>query len=397
MSFDIQSSYFKNLFSKVWINSLNSFEFDISEFQLNFFESESKFSAIFVKFIVKFIFFRKRLRFTKSRSIDFNMFTAKNSIQESFKTQKSFKIQKSFDDFMKKLKRLKNDMKRKRKFRTFMIESDKKNVIHVANEIKSAKSKSIFIDNIFRFLFDNFKSAIIFTDNIILSFLLSESLKLLSEFIFSKISIEIFHDDTFSIKIRSETFRKRVKKFVYMNFKFNHEIYLSVLYDEYKKIVKKKYVIFDENFASISQKKGIHNKMFHIHEKVRKNYYEKKIQIIRKWIKIKKIWKTKFVLTLYSDDFKKIKFFEIFEKMLKDFKIYCNDDLLHQHDTYISVFDVNVIEFEKNESKNDIEFKKKNQNKKKISFVNIKKSNFKFKSKAKVKIVNKLIAETSRK
>ena len=84
--------------------------------------------------------------------------------------------------------------------------------------------------------------------------------------------------------------------------------------------------------------------------------------------------------------------------MLKNFKIYCNDNSLHQHDTYMSVPDVNVSEFEKNESKNDIESKKKNQNKKKkIPFVNIKKSNFKFKSKAKIKTVNKLVAETSRK
>ena len=134
----------------------------------------------------------------------------------------------------------------------------------------------------FRFLFDSLKSAIIFTNNIILSFLSFESFKLSSDFKFSKISIEIFHDKIFSIKIRNETFRKRVKKFVYMNFKFNHEIYLSVLYDEYEKIVKKRYVIFNENFVSISQKKAIHNKMLHIHEKIRKNHYEKKFKIIRK-------------------------------------------------------------------------------------------------------------------
>ena len=143
-------------------------------------------------------------------------------------------------------------MKKKREFRTFMTESDKKNVIHVANEVKSAKSKSIFINNMFRFLFDSFRPAIIFTNNIILSFLSFESFKLSSDFKFSKISIEIFHDETFSIKIKSETFKKRVKKLVYMNFKFNHEIYLSVLYDEYEEIVKEKYVIFDENFVSIS-------------------------------------------------------------------------------------------------------------------------------------------------
>ena len=200
------------------------------------------------------------------------MFIVKNSNQRSFKTQKSFKIQKSFDDFMKKLKRLKNDMKKKRKFGTFMTESDKKNVIHVADEVKSAKSKSIFIDNMFRFLFDSFRSAIIFTNNIILLFLSFELFKLPNDFKFSKISIEIFHDDILSIKIRSETLKKRVKKFVYMSFKLNHEIYLSILYDEYEKIVKKKYVIFDENFASISQKKAIHNKMLHIHEKIRKNH-----------------------------------------------------------------------------------------------------------------------------
>ena len=163
-----------------------------------------------------------------------------------------------------------------------MTESDKKNVIHVADEVKSAKSKSIFINNMFRFLFDNFKLSIIFTNSIILSFLSSESLKLSSDFKFSKISIEIFHDDIFSIKIRNETLKNRVKKFVYMNFKLNHEIYLSVLYDEYEKIVKKKYVIFDENFVSISQKETIHNKMLHIHEKFRKNHYEKKIKIVQK-------------------------------------------------------------------------------------------------------------------
>ena len=52
--------------------------------------------------------------------------------------------------------------------------------------------------------------------------------------------------------------------------------------------------------------------------------------------------------------------------MLKDFKIYCNNDSLHQHDTYMAVFDVNVSEFEKNELKNDIEFKKKIKTKKKF-------------------------------
>ena len=69
-------------------------------------------------------------------------------------------------------------------------------------------------------------------------------------------------------------------------------------------------------------------------------------------------------MTFYSDHFKKVKFSEIFEKMLKNLKIYCNDDSLHQHDTYMSVSDVNVSEFEKNELKNDIKFKKKNQKKK---------------------------------
>ena len=112
---------------------MNSFEFDISESQLNLFESKSKFSTIFVRFIAKFIFFRKKFRFTKS--IDFNMFTVRNS------TEKSSKAQKSSENFMKKLKRLKNDMKNKRKFRTFMTESNKKSVIHVGDEVKSAKSK----------------------------------------------------------------------------------------------------------------------------------------------------------------------------------------------------------------------------------------------------------------
>ena len=273
MSSDTQSNYFRNLSPKTWIDSLNSSEFDISKSQLNLSESESKFSAIFVKSTAKFIFSRKKFRFTKS--IDFNTSTVKNSEQKSFKTQKSF------DDFMKKLKRLKNEMKKKRKFRTFMTEFDKKSVIQIANEVKSAKSKPIFIDNMFRFLFDSFRPAIISTDSIILSFLSFESFKLSNDFKFSKISIEIFHDDIFSIKIRSETLKKRVKKLVYMNFKLNHEIYLSVLYDEYEEIVKKKYVIFDENFASISQKKAIHNKMLHIHEKIRKNHYEKKFKIIR--------------------------------------------------------------------------------------------------------------------
>ena len=389
MPFDTQSSYFRNLSSKVWIDFLNSSEFDVPKFQLNLFESESRSSAISVRFIVRFIFFRKRSRFTKS--IDFNMFTVRDSAQESFK------IQKSFDDFMKKLKRLKNEMKKKREFRISMTESNKKSVIHVADEVKFAKSKSIFIDNMFRFLSDSFRSAIIFTNNIILSFLSSELFKLSSDFKFSKISIEIFHDGTLSIKIRSGTVRERVGKLVYMNFKFNHGVYLSVLYDEYEEIVKEKYVIFDKNFVSVSQREVIHNKMLHIHEKIRKNHYEKKLKIVRKWIKVKRTWEAKFILTFYSDYFKQIKFFEIFEKMLKNLKTYCNDDSLHQHDTYMSVSDVDVSEFEKNESKNDIESKKKNQNKKKTSFVNIRKSDFKLKSKTKVKTVDKLVAETSRK
>ena len=107
-----------------------------------------------------------------------------------------------------------------------MTESNKKSVIHVAYEIKLAKLKSIFIDNMFRFLFDSLRSAIIFTNNIILSFLSFESFKLSNDFKFSKISIEIFHDEIFSIKIRNETFRKRVKKLIYINFKFNYKIYL---------------------------------------------------------------------------------------------------------------------------------------------------------------------------
>ena len=104
MLFDIQSSYSRNVSSKIRIDSLNSSEFNISDFQLDFFELKSEFSAISVKFIAKFIFFRKKFRFTKS--IDFNMFTVRDSIQ------KLSNIQKSSDDFMKKLKRLKNDMKK---------------------------------------------------------------------------------------------------------------------------------------------------------------------------------------------------------------------------------------------------------------------------------------------
>ena len=109
----------------------------------------------------------------------------------------------------------------------------------------------------FRFLLDSFKPAIIFTNSIILSFLSSESFKLSSDFKFSKISIEIFHDGIFSIKIRSEMLRKRVKKFVYMNFKFNHEIYLSVLYDEYKKIVKR-----NMSFSMKISSRSIKRKLF---------------------------------------------------------------------------------------------------------------------------------------
>ena len=71
-------------------------------------------------------------------------------------------------------------------------------------------------------------------------------------------------------------------------------------------------------------------------------------------------------MTLYSDYFKKIKFSEIFEKMLKNLKTYCNDDSLHQHDTYMSVSDVDVSEFEKNESKMISNLKKKIRTKKRL-------------------------------
>ena len=134
----------------------------------------------------------------------------------------------------------------------------------------------------FRFLSNSLRSAIIFANNIILSFLSFESFKLLNDFKFSRISIEIFHDDIFLIKIKNETIKQRKKKFVYLNFNLNYKIQQLFLYDEYEKIITKDYVIFNENFVQIRQRKIIHFKMLHNHEKFRKNHYEEKLKMIQK-------------------------------------------------------------------------------------------------------------------
>ena len=67
-----------------------------------------------------------------------------------------------------------------------------------------------------------------------------------------------------------------------MNFKFNHEVYLLVLYEKYDEIVEKSHVIFEKkNYAQTSQKAIIHVKMLHVHEKIKRTHYEKKLAIIK--------------------------------------------------------------------------------------------------------------------
>ena len=163
-----------------------------------------------------------------------------------------------------------------------MAGSDKESVIQVAEEAKPAKPKPIPIGNMFRFLPDSLRPAITSTGSIILPSLPPEPPKLPSDPKFPRIPIGIFHDGTPPTKTRSGTVRERVGKLVYMNSKPNHGVYLPVLYGEYGEVVKKKYVIFDENFASASQREAIHNKMLHTHEKIRKDHYEEKLKIVRK-------------------------------------------------------------------------------------------------------------------
>ena len=72
-------------------------------------------------------------------------------------------------------------------------------------------------------------------------------------------------------------------------------------------------------------------------------------------------------MIFYSDYFKIVKFFKIFEKILKDLKIYYNNNSHHQHDTYMSVSDVNVSEFDENKSEKNTKFKKNFEQKSRLS------------------------------
>ena len=161
-----------------------------------------------------------------------------------------------------------------------------------ASKKKSKKSKNIITSNadlsfiklnkIFRFLFDELRSVILIEKKIhsFVSFFICVIKDAVIIFFF-RVSIKIFHDETFSIFFKNKTAKKRIDKLIFLNSRLNNDFFQSAFFEEFDEMIASKFVLFQKDYHISTLKAIVHRNMLHDHEKTKKQHFAERIAAIK--------------------------------------------------------------------------------------------------------------------
>ena len=254
---------------------------------------------------------------------------------------------------MKDLKDLRASMKRKREQAASERASEMPKITFTTKSFRRKKSK-LKPKNMFRFLPLNLRIRLENDENmIIMLFFLFLSSKAIPRPFFSRIPIEVFHDETFSAKLRDAISKKRIGKITFLNFKLNNEIHQIAYYDDYSKLCSPDQIIFAQDYATLPQKKTIHVDMIKEYNKAFKKHIISRQNDINSWAKERKTWKIEFVAAVFEKNENFIKFSRDFQTTMKLLQEWKKDDMFREWKRFRSLPDLNLNEFEKNDVSND--------------------------------------------
>ena len=224
---------------------------------------------------------------------------------------------------------------------------------------KSKKSKNITINDanlsfiklnkIFRFLSDELKSMIFIKKKYIrLSVFFFVSSKTQSSFFFLCVSIEIFHDETFSIFFKNKTVKKRIDKLIFLNSRLNNDFFQSTFFEEFDEMIILKFVLFQKNYHINALKTIVHKNMFHDHEKMKKQHFVERIATIEIWIKKRRSWKIETCMIIYEIYRYDVSWTVFHIKMIQFFREWIMNDSVRNHEIHRSLSTWNMTEFDAN-------------------------------------------------
>ena len=332
MSSDDQTNYFKKFNSTTWIDSVNQSEFFNSfETWFSFFEINSFWlNSLSFFFFSKFVFFVRTLFFSSRRNIFYEKQTSEQSY--SLISWQTWNLSKLYFKIWKKTR--KNVSKKKSKKSKNITTSD-------------ADLSFIKLNKIFRFLFDELKSVIFIEKKYIrLSIFSSVSSKTQLSFFFFRVSIKIFHDETFSIFFKNKTAKKRIDKLMFLNSRLNNDFFQSILFEEFDEMIVSKFVLFQKNYHTNALKAIIHKNMLHDYEKTKKQHFAERIATIEIWIKERRSWKIETCMTVYEIHRYDLNWIVFHIKMIQFFREWTMNDSIRNHEVHRSLSTWNMTEFD---------------------------------------------------
>ena len=196
----------------------------------------------------------------------------------------------------------------------------------------------IKLNKIFRFLFDELKSVIFIEKKYIrLSIFSSVSSKTQLSFFFFRVSIKIFHDETFSIFFKNKTVKKRINKLIFLNSRLNNDFFQSAFFEKFDEMISSKFVLFQKNYHISALKAIIHKNMFHDHEKTKKQHFAERIAAIEIWIKKRRLWKIETCMTIYEIHRYDLNWTVFHIKMIQFFREWTMNDSVRNHKIHRSL------------------------------------------------------------
>ena len=179
-----------------------------------------------------------------------------------------------------------------------------------------------------------------------LSIFSSVSSKTQLSFFFFRVSIKIFHDETFSIFFKNKTAKKRIDKLMFLNSRLNNDFFQSTLFEEFDEMIVSKFVLFQKNYHISALKTIIHKNMFHDYEKTKKQHFVEWIATIEIWIKKRRSWKIKTCMTIY-EIYRYDLIWSVFHiKMIQFFREWTINDSVQNHEIHRSLSAWNLTEFD---------------------------------------------------
>ena len=178
---------------------------------------------------------------------------------------------------------------------------------------------------------------------LIFSFVLS---KTQSSFSFLRVSIKIFHDETFSISFKNKTAKKRIDKLIFLNSRLNNNFSQSTFFEKFDEMIALKFVLFQKNYHINALKAVVHRNMLHDHEKTKKQHFAERITTIEIWIKKRRLWKIETCMTIYETYRYDLSWTAFHIKMIQFFREWTINDSIQDHEVHRSLSTWNLTKFD---------------------------------------------------